>query len=267
MKNFYLRVLSAAIALTLLISAYLFWDIRGIQICITFICLIAAWEYIHLIIGKKHTKDIITWLCFISLCQICLQREGLPYFIPYILIPFLSITLIFNELLKSPRRTHQILHFIFAMAFGVIYLGYIPSLTVEILKLDIRLLITLCTVIFVGDTTAYIFGYLFGKKKILPHLSPQKTWIGSLSGLCGSGLAGYTCYSLWYTDLSLIFFISICIITAFAGQIGDFFESLLKRNAQVKSSGYFMPGHGGALDRIDSILFATPVFSWLMYFL
>lgn len=266
MKNFYLRFSSATIALTLFISAYIFWDIRGIQVYITFVCLIAAWEYMHLIIGKKHTKDIITWLCFILLCQIGLQREDLPFFALYTLIPFLSITLIFNELLKSSQKTHQTSHFIFAIAFGMIYLGYIPSLIIEIIKFDVRLLFTLCAIIFVGDTTAYIFGYLWGKKKIAPHLSPTKTWVGCLSGLCGSGLAGYICYFLWYTHLSSLFFIFICIITAFAGQVGDFFESLLKRNAQVKDSGYLMPGHGGALDRIDSILFATPVFSWLMHF-
>ncbi len=263
MKNFYLRCLSAIIALTLLVGAYIFWNIKGIQIYVTLVCLIATWEYMHLIIDKKQKKNVITGICFILLCQICLHRADLPYL--YILIPSLSLILIFNELLKSSQKTHQ--WFIFAMAFGVVYLGYIPSLIIEMLKLDIRLLITLCAIIFVGDTMAYIFGYLWGKKKVLPHLSPQKTWIGSLSGLCGSGLAGYICYFLWYTNLSAMFFISTCIITAFAGQIGDFFESLLKRNARVKNSGYFMPGHGGALDRIDSILFATPIFSWLIYFL
>ena len=263
MKNFYLRCLSVAIALTLFVGAYIFWNIKGIQVYMTFVCLLAAWEYMHLVIGKKQKKDAITWFCFILLCQICLQRANLPYL--YILIPSLSLILIFNELLKPSQKTPQ--YFIFATAFGVIYLGYIPSLIIEMLKVDVRLLVTLCAVIFTGDTVAYIFGCLFGKKKILSHLSPQKTWIGSISGLCGSGLAGYFCYSLWYVHLSSLLFVFVCVITAFAGQIGDFFESLLKRNAQVKNSGYFMPGHGGALDRIDSILFATPIFFWFMYFL
>ena len=267
MKNFYLRFLSAIIVLTLLIGAYIFWNIKGLQVCIAFICLLAAWEYMHLIIGKKQKKDVITWFCFILLCQVCLQRGDIPSSALYILIPSLSIVLIFTELLKTPQKAHQMLYFIFAMAFGVIYLGYIPSLIIEMLKVDIRLIITFCAVIFIGDTLAYIFGYAWGKRKVLPHLSPQKTWLGSLSGLFGSSLAGCVCYLLWYTHLSFLFFILICIITAFAGQVGDFFESLLKRNVQVKNSGYFMPGHGGALDRIDSILFAIPVFSWLMYFL
>ena len=262
MKNFYLRCFSAGLALAFLIGAYILWDIKGVQFCVALVCLIAAWEYLHLIVGKKQGKNVITWLCFILLCQICLQRAELPYL--YILIPFLSIILILGELLRSSQKSYQ--HFIFAAAFGVIYLGYIPSLLIELLKFDIRLPMTLCIVIFIGDTIAYIFGYLWGKKKILPHLSPQKTWLGSISGLCGSGLAGYMCYLLWYAHLSSLFFVFICSIAAFAGQIGDFFESCLKRNAQVKNSGYFMPGHGGALDRIDSLLFATPIFFWFLYF-
>ena len=267
MKNFYLRCFSASLALTLLIGIYIFWSVRGLQVCIAFVCLIAAWEYMCLVIGKVQKKNMITWFCFILLCQICLQRADIPFLALYILIPSLAIILIFNELLISSQKASEMLYFIFAMVFGVIYLGLFPSFIVEIFKFDIRLLITFCAIIFAGDTMAYIFGYLWGKRKILPHLSPQKTWVGALSGLCGSGLSGYICYSLWYAHLPSVFFVFICVVTAFAGQIGDFFESLLKRNAQVKNSGYFMPGHGGALDRIDSLLFAAPIFSWLLYFL
>ena len=267
MRNFYLRFLSAGLALAFLIGAYIFWNVRGLQVCVALVCLIATWEYMRLIIGKKQKKKVITWFCFILLCQICLQRADMPSAALYILIPSLSLILIFNELLISFQKAYQMLYFIFAMAFGVIYLGYLPSFIIEILKFDLRLLITFCAIIFVGDTMAYIFGYLLGRQRILPHLSPQKTWIGCFSGLCGSGVAGYICYFLWYTHVSSVFFVFICVITAFTGQIGDFFESLLKRNAQVKNSGYFMPGHGGALDRIDSLLFAAPIFFWLIYFL
>ena len=259
MKNFYLRAVSAIIGLTLFSIIYIFWNSSGIQVFITFICLVASWEYINLVIFKKQKKDIMTGFCFILLCQVCLQRGELPYFTIFVLLLVLSISLILNELFKPSQKSQIVSHTIFAVAFGVIYLGYIPSLIIEMLKLDVKWIFTLCAIVFVGDTMAYVFGCFLGKKKILPHLSPQKTWVGCLGGVCGSGAAGFICYFLWYIDFNPLFFVSISIISGLMGQAGDFFESLLKRNAQVKDSGFFMPGHGGALDRIDSLLFAAPI--------
>lgn len=265
MKNFYLRIFSAAIGLILFSIAYIFWNSSGIQALIIFVCFVASWEYMNLILFKEQKTNIVTWLCFILLCQICLQKEDIPHLAMVVLLPILSVSLILNELLRSSQTSKMSLQTIFAAAFGVIYLGYIPSLIIEMLKLDVKWVFTLCAIVFVGDTVAYILGHFWGKKKILPHLSPQKTWIGCLGGVCGSGIAGLICYFLWYVNLSPLLFVSICVISGLMGQVGDFFESLLKRNAQVKDSGFFMPGHGGALDRIDSLLFAAPVLFWLAF--
>ena len=207
MKNFYLRVISAFIGLTLFSAAYIFWNSDGIKVFITFICLIASYEYINLVLFKEQRKDIVTGLCFILLCQICLQRGELSHFALFVLLPVLSVSLILNAFFRFSRKPQIVLQTIFAVAFGVIYLGYIPSLIIEMLKLDVRWVFTLCATVFVGDTMAYILGRFWGKKKILPHLSPQKTWIGCLGGIFGSGIAGFICYFLWYVDLNPLFFV------------------------------------------------------------
>jgi phosphatidate cytidylyltransferase len=118
--------------------------------------------------------------------------------------------------------------------------------------------------IWINDTMAYIVGSLIGKTP-LTSWSPKKTWEGTVGGIVLSiGLVALISIMTWAFNYELLIVVAIAAIT---GTIGDLVESKLKRNAGVKDSGSFMPGHGGFLDRFDSILFATP-FVWLVcYFL
>lgn len=113
--------------------------------------------------------------------------------------------------------------------------------------------------IWINDTMAYFVGSLIGKTP-LSSISPKKTWEGTIGGIVLSiVLAGFIAWSL---DLEMFIVISIAAIASIAGTFGDLLESKLKRLAGVKDSGNFMPGHGGFLDRFDSLLLATP-FVWL----
>ena len=118
---------------------------------------------------------------------------------------------------------------------------------------------------WINDTMAYIVGSLIGKTPF-SKISPKKTWEGTIGGifLCAL-IVGYFSFIFdeWFIfGLTLIECISMAALAAIAGTLGDLFESKLKRMANVKDSGSFMPGHGGFLDRFDSLLFATPVV-WL----
>jgi phosphatidate cytidylyltransferase len=146
-------------------------------------------------------------------------------------------------------------------ALGIVYMGLSPAFILRILDLPqgLNWFIYLLGVVFSGDTFAYIFGILFGKNKIMPFVSPKKTWQGSLGGILGSLLAGFICWKTLLPEINLSATLILAAISGFVGQFGDFFESLLKRVADVKDSGRIMPGHGGVLDRIDGILFAGPV--------
>jgi phosphatidate cytidylyltransferase len=120
-----------------------------------------------------------------------------------------------------------------------------------------------CFIIFsiwINDTMAYIVGSLIGKTP-LSSISPKKTWEGTIGGilLC---IVAMTAIALWQDWLSALQAIVASGIIAITGTVGDLFESKLKRMAGVKDSGNFMPGHGGFLDRFDSLLIATPFF-WL----
>jgi phosphatidate cytidylyltransferase len=129
------------------------------------------------------------------------------------------------------------------------------------------ILLYLLTLVWVADTGAYFSGRKFGKHKLAPAISPGKTWEGVAGGIFANLLWMLLVYQMLGSyqlhtglNLSLIQFLLIGLATSFISVVGDLFESILKRQAGVKDSGKLLPGHGGVLDRIDSIIAASPVF-------
>jgi phosphatidate cytidylyltransferase len=109
------------------------------------------------------------------------------------------------------------------------------------------------------DSAAYFVGCRYGKRRLYPEVSPKKSVEGSLGGLAGS-LAGVMIARLtFFAELSVGDALLAALLIGVLGQVGDLFESLIKRSCGVKDSGTIFPGHGGILDRLDSILFASPV--------
>ncbi|HEY2380706.1 MAG TPA: phosphatidate cytidylyltransferase [Terriglobia bacterium] len=124
-------------------------------------------------------------------------------------------------------------------------------------------ILVLFAIIWVGDSAAYYGGRALGRHLLAPGVSPKKTVEGAIAGLIGSviaGLAGGT----WLLGKPWLEIAGISVVTAVAGQIGDLAESVLKRSAGVKDSSSILPGHGGILDRLDSLFFALPIFYWLL---
>ncbi len=113
--------------------------------------------------------------------------------------------------------------------------------------------------IWVGDSAAYLGGRAFGKRKLAPRLSPNKTVEGAVCGLVGSTVVACITAGLTGLGLPLPLAAAIGLALGVVGQVGDLSESLLKRQAGIKDSGTLIPGHGGMLDRVDALLFALPV--------
>ena len=127
--------------------------------------------------------------------------------------------------------------------------------------------------LWVNDSGAYIVGSLMAKRKggnhkMFPRVSPAKSWEGLIGGFVFDLIAGYVFFRVgWMGDMTLINSLFFALFTGAFGTLGDLMESLFKRTIGVKDSGKFMPGHGGVLDRFDSLLLAVPVVYFLFVYL
>jgi len=141
------------------------------------------------------------------------------------------------------------------MLAGILYIPFNLKLFQQ---LDPAEIILVLAASFGSDTGAYYAGSLWGKRKIWPQVSPKKTWMGAFGGL----LSCLIIVELWGTwqKHNLLNCLILGIILGVAAQLGDFFESALKRACAIKDSGSILPGHGGILDRIDSLLLVLPVY-------
>jgi len=146
-----------------------------------------------------------------------------------------------------------------AFAFGVPYFAVPIASLYYIHRLGAWWLFLLLAIVWLGDTAAYYVGSHWGRNKLAPTVSPNKTWEGAVASFA-TGIAATVVWSLWqlgHVDGRLLL---IGAATAAAAQVGDLVESMIKRGAGLKDSGNLLPGHGGMLDRMDAMLFAAPVF-------
>jgi phosphatidate cytidylyltransferase len=115
-------------------------------------------------------------------------------------------------------------------------------------------------IVWVADSCAYVVGVRFGKRKLIPHISPGKTWMGLWGGIAGGvaiSLIGAPLVGVRTDQMTAM--AELALLTVVASVVGDLFESLMKRHSGMKDSGTLIPGHGGMLDRLDSLLAALPV--------
>jgi phosphatidate cytidylyltransferase len=129
-----------------------------------------------------------------------------------------------------------------------------------------RLLLFALTIVWAGDSVAYFVGRAIGKHPLAPHLSPKKTWEGTVASLVGSLLVGIL-FARWLSA-PLPHLLAMAGAGNIGGQAGDLLESAYKRSAGVKDSGGLLPGHGGVLDRIDGLILAIPVvwYYWTLFY-
>ena len=112
--------------------------------------------------------------------------------------------------------------------------------------------------LWANDTFAYLTGIIFGKHRLFERISPKKSWEGFFGGLVGTVVLSFLVAKL-FPVLPFYHWMAVAALIVVFGVYGDLIESLLKRNLKIKDSGHFLPGHGGILDRFDSVLLAAPM--------
>jgi phosphatidate cytidylyltransferase len=151
-----------------------------------------------------------------------------------------------------------------AELLGILYLaiGFYPAFSIRYdfgHSVGLQWLLVLMIAIWTNDTAAFFAGKTLGRRLLAPVLSPKKTWEGAVAGLLAGTGVTTALQPLLFPDLSIRSIVIASVLIGIFGQLGDLAESMLKRAASIKDSSQIIPGHGGVLDRLDSLLFAIPV--------
>lgn len=162
--------------------------------------------------------------------------------------------------LLQPDPLDKAAHRLFALWGGLVYIVGTFAFVMPLVARP-EYIVTLCAVVFMGDTGAYFVGKAIGKHKLYEKISPKKTIEGSIGGLAASVGAAVVCQLVLVPDLSMGLCVALGLAGGATGQMGDLVESAIKRSCGVKDSGKLLPGHGGMLDRVDGVIFAMPLFA------
>ncbi len=225
---------------------------------IALIAVLAMWEFLAL--GKAKGYDVPTPLCIAIMLII----------ISAFILDDLSVELgMFAALLIIPASyvvTNKSLeNSLPSSAIAVLATTYVGMLGGSLIRLHndfaegYKLVFFLLLVVWLGDSGAYYVGKQFGKHKLSPRISPKKTIEGLIGGISTSVITAVVIHYTFFPEFPLLHAIIAGVILSFAGVIGDLAESMWKRSAAVKDSSNLIPGHGGFLDRFDSILFTAPI--------
>ncbi len=181
---------------------------------------------------------------------------------------FAATFFIFLYTIGCYSRLNEPYRFLSRLILGVVYVGVLVSYLPLIRNLPEggEWLVVLTAITAGSDSGAYYSGRQFGKHKLSPAISPKKTIEGAVGGLVCAILAGIVLAVLLFDKVNLPFILFAAIILTGVGILGDLAESIIKRGTGTKDSGRLLAGHGGILDRIDSILLAAPVLYYLLYF-
>lgn len=263
MPNLISRTISAVIALLIFFSLIYFFSEKGTYALILFASGRSSYELARMVFKSHYPKFATYAFVLINLATfLLLTRDPTKNFaVFFILLSFIASVVVGIVFHKKFKDLQEIFDYISQSAFGMLYTAVIPAIVAWIVYSSQGMYWFYCllAVVFAGDIGAYLFGVTMGHRKVAPTLSPKKSLEGALGGLMFSTAAAYA-FSFLLVDVSLPVLLACGFLGGLLGQIGDFFESMVKRVSGVKDSGTIMPGHGGVLDRIDGVLLAAPLF-------
>lgn len=256
MKETLIRLLSGIVYVTILILAVSFSRNSFLALFGIFM-IIGIVEFCNLInLNKTYSLIIgVTLFLLFSILEINKLTKFMLLFATLFVSIKLMISLFKNQIIKFDSNS-KFVYLIGYLILPIIILTKIATSNYTSL-FQPRIIIGVFIIIWTNDTFAYIVGKSIGKNKLFEIISPKKTIEGFIGGLIFAVIAGIL-IEKFYIQKSMIFWVITALIIGVFGTIGDLIESKFKRQAAVKDSGKIMPGHGGILDRLDSIIFAAP---------
>lgn len=269
MKNLIVRALSGIVYVGLIVGTLL-WCAEAFTVLMLVLGILACREF-----QKMTQGDPVSWIQ-VANRSLDMLVVGFAILIPYLVVSYFGLPLamlfgviilliypvtrltlgLYDDMRKALLGTAWSI-------LGTVYIGFGLAAVTFLgtgYMLDKWFMLSIFIMIWLNDTGAYCVGSLFGRRKLFERLSPKKSWEGFWGGFMFDVLAGLAC-ALWFntTDASIVWWIGLGAIVSVVSTWGDLYESLIKRTEGVKDAGNIIPGHGGILDRIDSLLFVAPV--------
>lgn len=282
--TFFLR-LGSTVMLWAVILASIFSGREWAFFCVIAIMpLIALWEYFRMLdkdgIPNFQLTAMICATVFLSGSFYLSSVNGSAHVLDFELATLvLFLIVMFARQMFASIRDREPLQTMAYTLFGLFWIAWMFSFVTKILFLPPRApagdptgqfyVLFLVAVTKFSDMGAYVFGSLFGKHPFVPHISPKKTWEGFAGALFASLLAAFGLHALIPAKLAALGTVDLIVlglVLGFAAVIGDLAESIVKRSTQIKDSGDVLPGIGGTLDLIDSLLFTAPLLYFYMRF-
>jgi phosphatidate cytidylyltransferase len=263
------RIVTAIVLVPIVILLIFFSPTQPLPMmgAIFVVSVLAIWEYLGLAdaMGAKTPRLVVVVALALLLATVFRRSDLLEP-----ILGILSLLLFLVCAFRSP--VNRVLPDTAYSIFGLIYIGLPMGMLYLLSTRDNgpSLLLFLFMAVWCGDVAALYIGRAFGRRKLAPKISPNKTWEGSVASVAGSVLV--TLLLVWVSGLlvarnieslsypgPILHWIGLAILVNIGAQLGDLVESAIKRGAGVKDSGHLLPGHGGMLDRIDALLLAAPL--------
>lgn len=263
------RSISGAVYVILLITCILY-STESFFILFGAFLIIATYEYCSLVKINKILPLLIASLTFALFYSITFAVDG-----PLFLLKFnktFDLSVLFSTLFVSVKciallfdskvvKIDSFSKYVYLVGYIILPFIILTKIPFGIAGYNPKILISIFILIWTNDSFAYIVGKSIGKHKLFERISPKKTIEGFLGGVFFAVIASYiiAIYYIQIAESKIFIWLVIAIIVGVFGTIGDLIESKFKRIAEVKDSGKIMPGHGGVLDRLDSVIFVAPI--------
>ncbi|WP_304198890.1 phosphatidate cytidylyltransferase [Flavobacterium alvei] len=278
------RAISGAIYIILLLSSILY-STESFFILFGIFLVIAIYEFCNLIQTHKLFPILFGTLLYIAITLVShynkittnavntffntdfvipvnIQELDIVLLVVSLVVSIKCILFLFYDKFQKISTSSK---YLYLLGYIILPFIFITKISFGIKDYNPKIIIGLFILIWTNDTFAYIVGKSIGKNKLYEKISPKKTIEGFIGGIIFAILAGYLISKYYikaspqFSDKSIMIWTSIALIVGVVGTIGDLIESKFKRIAGVKDSGKIMPGHGGILDRLDSVIFVAPI--------
>ena len=260
------RVISAMVAFAIFIPLFI---VGGIPFNIAFYVLtvLGLREFMKVKDKEKKFPDFIRLVAYIMITLLyfgCTLKGNMDFNFDYRMVAGIFLTLLMPVVLYHNSKVYNVKDAFYLLG-GVFFLGFSMSLFSMYRSISLSLVIFLFMITIITDSFAYFGGRLIGKNKLLEVISPKKTWEGTIIGsLVGTFVCTVYYLTIINQDANIFAVAVVTLFLSLLGQFGDLFFSAIKRKYEVKDFSNLMPGHGGVLDRLDSIIFVMLAFTFFL---